>query len=142
MVRPIFYALPRLIFGPNLRLISCRPAARILPFKHQWLHLLPSIVSGEVHIRFLCFCTFTEDLKLRGFYLVILITVVIHLWLADLQRVLWADSLRSHFQRVAHRLSASYKHPFFFKIIFFFLFPQILTSSFCFYFNINFLWAI
>ena len=46
----------------------------------------------------------------RGFYLLLLIPVVNHWWLADLQRVIWPDSLKSHL--VARRRYNFFSHFF------------------------------
>ena len=79
------------------------------------------LVSEGGHICFWWFHTCTEDLELLGFFKSFLCTIVIHLWLADQQQVLWPESHGG--QQPIGRLSVC----FFFLLFFSSLSPSLET---------------
>ena len=98
-----------LVFNSHLYLFA---SPGQLTFKPKLSPYFCLVLRGG-HIHFLWFHTCTEDLGLPAprFFKSFLITIVIHPWLADLQWVLWPDSLKSLW--AVHRLSICYFFLFF-----------------------------
>ena len=102
-VRPFSRALPKMgaIIFVSLYIVVADVQLSSLPrhvpqetdFQTRVAPLLPPEVSivGTYPFRGLRICA--ENLEPRFFFIHFLITAVIHPWLADLQRVLWPDSL-------------------------------------------------